>query len=121
MTFGIDFDGVIHKYSRGWQDGSIYDPPMDGAIEGLRSLMLDEAVFIFTSRDPDQVARWLAKYGFDVAADIGPKPGRAFWNERGVLLVTNRKLPATHYLDDRAVPFTSWPQALTDLTGDGSH
>lgn len=115
MTVAIDFDGVIHGYSRGWQDGSIYDPPIDGAIEGLRELLLDEAVFVFTSRDPSQVARWLTGYGFDVVADTGPGPGRHFWNQRGVLLVTNRKLPATSYLDDRAVRFTSWPQALADL------
>jgi hypothetical protein len=116
MSLAVDFDGVIHRYSRGWQDGSIYDQPMDGAIDGLRALMDVEAVFVFTSREPDQVARWLAGYGFQVVADTGPAPGRHFWNQRGVLLVTNRKLPARAYLDDRAVPFTSWGQALKDLT-----
>lgn len=117
MTLGIDFDGVIHGYSRGWQDGSIYDPPKEGAIEGLRELMLDDAVFIFTSRRPEQVSEWLAGYGFDVMVDSDtPKRKRlTFWNQRGILLVTNRKLPARAYLDDRAVPFTSWPQALADL------
>lgn len=115
MTVAVDFDRVVHRYSRGWQDGSIYDPPMDGALEGLRTLMEAEAVFIHTSRDPVQVAEWLARHDFEVEADTGPAPGRHFWNETGRLLVTNRKLPARAYLDDRAVLFTSWPQALKEL------
>lgn len=39
-----------------------------------------------------------------------------FWNERGRLLVTERKLPALAYVDDRGVRFTAWDQTLTVLT-----
>ncbi|WP_329368841.1 hypothetical protein OG896_24850 [Streptomyces sp. NBC_00669] len=38
-----------------------------------------------------------------------------FWDLRDQLLVTNRKLPARAYLDDRAVRFTDWHQALRDI------
>lgn len=27
-TIVFDFDGVIHRYSKGWQNGSIYDKPV---------------------------------------------------------------------------------------------
>lgn len=111
MTLAVDFDGVVHGYSRGWQDGRIYDPPLPGALDGLRQLMCSEAVFILTSRDVGAVSSWLLERGFSIRTGYdGP-----FWNEQGVLLVTNHKLPARAYLDDRAVRFTSWPQALRDL------
>ncbi|MEU1800852.1 hypothetical protein [Streptomyces sp. NPDC019937] len=111
MTYAIDFDGVIHAYSRGWADGTIYDPPIPGALDGLRALMKQNAVFILTTRDPGQVAEWLTSHGFTCrTAHDGP-----FWDVRGVLLITDRKLAATHYLDDRAVPFENWDQALADL------
>jgi hypothetical protein len=124
-TVAIDFDGVIHRYSRGWQDGSIYDLPFDGALDGLRQLMSRHAVFIFTSRNTAQVAGWLHDHGFKVSTDDSAfRHDRdwdgVFWETRGVLLVTNRKLGASAYLDDRAVRFTSWKQALADLgTGTG--
>ncbi|MFE3456656.1 hypothetical protein ACFXKD_03865 [Nocardiopsis aegyptia] len=110
-TLAVDFDGVVHAYSRGWHDGTVYDVPVSGAIEGLRALMDEYAVFIHTSRRVDAVAAWLTDQGFDCRTDYDGE----FWNERGVLLVTNRKLPAVAYLDDRAVRFTSWNQALDDL------
>ena len=38
----IDFDGVIHSYTSGWQGPSqIPDPPMPWAIDWLRSLLSD--------------------------------------------------------------------------------
>jgi hypothetical protein len=111
MTIACDFDGVIHAYSRGWADGTIYDSPLPGAIEGLRALMVADAVFIHTTRDPAQVAKWLSARGFICRTEHdGP-----FWNVRGQLLVTNRKLAAVAYLDDRAVRFESWSQALAAL------
>lgn len=132
MTYAVDFDGVIHGYSRGWADGTIYDPPVPGAIEGLSRLMADAPVFIHTSREPEQVMPWLEGYGFDVTTDercrtclntahlracpeCRGSEVLAFWNQFGQLLVTNRKLPATDYLDDRAVRFTTWPGALQEL------
>jgi hypothetical protein len=116
VTIAVDFDGVIHAYSKGWHDGSIYDPPLPGAIEGLGALMAGDAVFIFTTRDADPVARWLRRQG--VAAVTETEVGTTipvFWNERGRVLVTNRKLPAVVYLDDRAVRFAGWPQALAAI------
>lgn len=110
-TIAVDFDGVVHRYSRGWADGTIYDPPMPGALEGLRELMDAGPVFIHTTRDISDVAEWLIGRHFNVrTGHDGP-----FWNERGTLLVTNRKLAATAYLDDRGVRFLTWEQALRDL------
>ena len=34
----IDFDGVIHKNTKGFYDGTVYDEPVEGAIEAIKSL-----------------------------------------------------------------------------------
>jgi hypothetical protein len=117
QTIAVDFDGVIHQYSRGWQDGTIYDPPVIGALESLTTLMNTYAVFIHTTRDAGAVAAWLAERGFDTVLDVEGRshPKREFWNEQGALLVTDRKLPAIAYIDDRSVRFQSWAQALVAL------
>lgn len=52
MLICVDFDGVIHSYTSGWQRASvILDPPVPGAFEWLQSL-LDAGfkVAIFSSR-----------------------------------------------------------------------
>jgi len=139
MTISVDFDVPIHLYSRGWHDGTLYDQPTPGALEALAYLMARDSVFIHTTRIPGQVTAWLAEHtDFTVTTDdrcrtctvqLSPptRPPRAacpdcqgtgrllFWDIRDVLLVTNRKLPAYVYVDDRAVRFTpeaGWPAAV---------
>lgn len=145
MTLAIDFDGVIHTYERGWSDGSIYGDLMPGAADALRELMEHDAVFVHTTRDPEQVVPWLVCRDIPATPDDrcescdgrrvekpvrrrklpmqAPEPCSAcdgsgrirFWARRGQLLVTNRKLPANAYVDDRAVRFADWTSTMRDL------
>ncbi len=113
QTVAVDFDGVIHAYSKGWHDGTVYDEPVPGAVEALRTLMDTYAVFIHTARDIPQVSGWLTSRGFTCWTESFPGIiAPEFWSRQGVLLVTNRKLPALCYIDDRAIEFRDWDQAL---------
>ena len=52
-TVLIDFDGVLHSYSSGWQGKqNIPDDPNPGAIQFLRDLLAEEDIepIIWTSR-----------------------------------------------------------------------
>lgn len=114
-TIGVDFDGVVHAYSKGWQNGSIYDEPLPGALDSLRSLMSTYSVFIHTARtDLESVAEWLQEQsGIPCVADPGCDHG--FWTDQSKILVTSRKVAAIAYIDDRAIRFDSWAQALAEL------
>lgn len=47
----LDFDGVIHSYSSGWQGAAcVTDPPVDGSLEFLSNAILRFKVAIFSSR-----------------------------------------------------------------------
>lgn|SRR5512136_1213746 len=118
MTVAIDFDGVIHDYTEGWQDGTIYGQPVDAALWALTVLMYREPVFVFTSRKPSQVARWIeCESGYTIECTTHrPRTwyGRLkpFWDELHGVLVTNHKYPARIYIDDRAYKFTEWNEEL---------
>lgn len=77
----IDFDGVLHSYVSGWKGArNIPDPPVDGAIEWIRSMLgfpenegigpryLDFRLAIYSSRSRyfggrSAMKRWLIKNG----------------------------------------------------------
>ena len=90
-TIAIDFDGVIHQYSRGFQGlNNAYDPPMPGAIPSLQKLMdAGYRLIIVSSRPVDPIRNWLEKYNLS-----------HFFDD-----VTNIKHPAKYYIDDHAIRF----------------
>lgn len=111
MTTCVDFDGVVHAYSLGWNGGEIYDEPVPGAIEALQVLLAAGPVVIFTARQElHLVANWLRGHG--VPAVLDTYPPVKFWRGRDTVLVTNRKLPAQVYVDDRGVTFKTWEQTM---------
>lgn len=88
----FDFDGVIHKYSKGWQDGTLYDEPVEGIKEVIDELRKDYEVVVVSTRCKDMTKRvevyeWLSKYNIQVDAVRIEKP------------------PAMIYVDDRGFKF----------------
>jgi hypothetical protein len=100
QRLAVDFDGVVHAYSRGWCGGEIYDDPSPGTKDALIQLSKRYELVIFTARhDLVAVQRWLVEHRLDhFFADV-----------------TNRKPAAVHYIDDRGVRFTDWASALKEL------
>lgn len=90
-TVAIDFDGVIHLYSKNFQGlDNAYDPPTPGTIEALDSLKNDGyRLIIVSSRPVPVIKQWLKKYKMSHYFDD----------------VSNTKHPARYYIDDHAVRF----------------
>jgi hypothetical protein len=112
----IDFDGVVHQYRRGWHDGTCYDGPMPGAIDALDDFRTRRPVAIVTARPIAMVADWFDVHAPHIPLYVDINLHREWWGELGTLLLTNRKIVAQHYIDDRALRFTAetdgWPGML---------
>ena len=105
----IDFDGVIHKNSLGFHDGTIYDKPVEGSLEAIKTLVgLGYEVVIFTCKaKPDRplvegktgielIWNWLEEHGF----------------KNYIKEVTSEKPRAVAYIDDKGIRFTDWKNIL---------
>ena len=103
----IDFDGVIHSYDAGWQDGAIYGRATDGFFEWALKAQERFKLVVYSSRskDPAGVAamqkalmRWFGEW-------LAPRrfpDGKAPELE---LEFAYQKPPAFLTIDDRCVPF----------------
>ena len=102
-TIVFDFDGVIHKYSKGWQDGSIYDEPVEGIKEVISELHKTYDIFIVSTRcrklsGEREMTLWLEEYGIEYDG------------------LTSIKVPAIVYVDDRGLTFD--PKNIKNLVND---
>lgn len=102
LAVAFDFDGVIHKYSGGWKDGSIYDEANPEVINFMCMLMdMGIPVFILSTRDPEQISAWWNENDFPMVSTVIDDKF-SFWERTDVVGVTRTKLPAQLYIDDRA-------------------
>ncbi len=111
----IDFDGVIHLCSKGFHDGTIYDPPIEGSLESIKELASKYTIVVYSAKarsdrplvngktGVELIWEWLDKYGF----------------AKYVADVTAEKPRAICYIDDRAVKFDSWSQTMDLLRNKG--
>ena len=108
-TIALDFDGVIHKNSNGFGDGTIYDEPLDGALDSIRKIKSKGFdIVIYTckanSKRPlihgktgiDLIWEWLKEHGVNQYIDD----------------IVSEKPNAICYIDDKGVRFENWDKTM---------
>ena len=109
---GIDFDGVIHKCSKGFYDGTVYDPPIDGAKEALKTLSEKYVIVVYSAKARSDRPLVNGKTGVELIWDWL----RAHEMDTYVKEVTAEKPRAVFYVDDKAVRFNgNWSETFQDL------
>lgn len=106
-TICIDFDGVIHSYDKGWQDGTIYGSVVPGFFEWMERVRDQFKLVIYSSRSKDDtgviaMAAWLhAQRNAWIKAGGTRDPTTPLEIE-----FTHEKPAAWLTIDDRAIRFT---------------
>ena len=111
----LDFDGVIHRYGKGWQNGVIYDDVVPGFFEWAEQAAEHFHLVIYSSRSKDDrgvlaMSGWLAEQRKKWRA-AGGKPETINPLE---FEFAHEKPPAFLTIDDRAVQFDGqWPDVAS--------
>jgi hypothetical protein len=120
-TIAIDFDGVIHKFE---SYGNILGYPIDGAFDCIRTLIQRHPIYILCARawhstsSPlgglNYMPHWFEMHQLGIPTFVDTEYAQP-WEDKTRILITNRKLPATVYIDDRGLHFQDWPQTMREL------
>jgi len=121
-TICIDFDGVIHSYERGWQNGVIYGTVVPGFFRWAIAACehFDLVVYSSRSKSPEggtAMREWLGTQSIH-AIENGEVPADYDWGGLfGRLHFAHEKPTAWLTIDDRAICFRGdWSAA--ELTPD---
>ena len=93
-VLAVDFDSTLSQLDAGKDFNSFYGTPIPGAQEWMQEMVQYFNIVIFTSRclnyeGVKNIHAWLLRYDFPIN-----------------IFVTNVKIPARYYIDDRAYRFT---------------
>jgi len=107
----IDFDGVIHKSSKSFHDGTIYDDPIDGVEEALKKLSKDYTLIIYTCKANPERPLVNSKTGIELIWE---------WLDTYNLSqyirdIVYGKPNAKYYIDDKGIRFTDWNQTIKEI------
>lgn len=108
----VDFDGVIHKNSKGYYDGTIYDEPIDGARESLEKLSKKYDVVICSAKAKPDRGLVNGKSGTELVWEWLKEHKM----EKFVTKVTAEKPRAVAYIDDKGITFqNNWKEILEEV------
>lgn len=114
INIGIDFDNVIHQNSKGFYDGTIYDTPVYGVYEALKTLSEKYDIVVYTVKAKPDRGLINGKSGTELVWDWLRKYNLAPYVKK----VTCEKPRAVAYIDDKAFRFTSWENCMSQLKED---
>jgi hypothetical protein len=113
-NLAIDFDGVIHKNSKGFYDGTIYDDPIEGSYEALKTLSKTYNLIIFSAKARNDRPLINSKTGVELIWEWLEKHNM----KQFISDVVSEKPRALYYIDDKAIHFTNWNNILNKLNND---
>lgn len=123
----LDFDGVLHSYTSGWQGADkVPDPPVDGAIEFLLEALKNFEVHIISSRSNqeggiDAMREWTL---LQIASHLGKKFTHADSTHLAhqamdylkEINFSTEKPPAWLTIDDRALCFEGTFPTMSEIS-----
>jgi hypothetical protein len=108
----VDFDGVLHSYTSGWQGASVVgDPPVPGAMDFLVDALTKFDVQVYSSRSSQPGGVAAMRTAIMAWMNVEGHP----WSVVLRIRFPTQKPAAFLTIDDRAVCFDGTFPLVTDL------